>query len=822
MKEVRDQLRDRRTLFMVLVLPMLLYPVMGVAMVQMTVQFSEQPRTVVLLGTDNLPDHPPLNLSTDRLRVISDTLPDPKDKPVNEPLTEDEEYLLQQAGTIRKQLQELTALESERNRRNPKEDEQDEQETSTDDSYGAVDAVSAMTDGELGEKLKNLTQQQLEMRISVVRKHLAQLFAESSMQVLIVIPDGYANKIAEINKKIADQHVTLEELSQVPQPLIVQNAADEKSQIAYLRVRDIIDDWKQQIFQEQLESVNLPGSLQNIITPTLVDLSTHEDQIASNLWSKMFPALLVIMTVTGAFYPAIDLAAGEKERGTMETLLICPASRTEIVLGKFFTVMLFSITTAVLNLFSMGLTGQYMLSIVNTSVPNGAAAAASSFALPSMHALIWMGILLLPLAALFSALCLSLATFARSSKEGQYYLTPLLTVTLGLTVFCLMPNNEISYFYSYMPVVGVSLLLKALLLNPDNLSLYSYAIPVLVTSIGYSLLALWWAIDQFASEEVLFREAERFELNLWVKHLLRDKEATPSFSEAAFCFILMIIIQFFSMKYFGDLINNAPPGSKGLVTMQLLMVQQLIIFATPALLMTLMLTTSIRQTLRLNMPNPKLLIAAAILPLALHPLSVELMGTLEGFFPPLPERIAQVFASMSADDQPWWLIVLAFAAAPAICEELAFRGFILSGFAHTKRYWLAIVLSSLCFGIVHGIPQQVFNAALLGLVLGLIAIRSNSLFPCMLFHVIYNSLQVLRLRVDQSLLTHPPANWFFRIDEGVIRYDWPTLIISAVVAIALLRMFAYDKTTVIVTADNDDTFADSASTAEQKTTVSIS
>ncbi len=63
------------------------------------------------------------------------------------------------------------------------------------------------------------------------------------------------------------------------------------------------------------------------------------------------------MALTGAFYPAVDLCAGEKERGTMETLLISPAKRSEIVLGKFFTVMLASILTAVLNLVSMGLTG---------------------------------------------------------------------------------------------------------------------------------------------------------------------------------------------------------------------------------------------------------------------------------------------------------------------------------------------------------------------------------------------------------------------------------------------------------------------------------
>ena len=90
-----------------------------------------------------------------------------------------------------------------------------------------------------------------------------------------------------------------------------------------------------------------------------VDVAT-EQEVGGSVWSRIFPFLLVMMSLTGAFYPAIDLCAGEKERGTMETLLISPATRAEIVLGKFLTVMLASVMTAVLNLVSMGLTGIVM------------------------------------------------------------------------------------------------------------------------------------------------------------------------------------------------------------------------------------------------------------------------------------------------------------------------------------------------------------------------------------------------------------------------------------------------------------------------------
>ena len=124
------------------------------------------------------------------------------------------------------------------------------------------------------------------------------------------------------------------------------------------------------------------------------------------------------MTVTGAFYPG-GRSGGRRKKSAAQwkRCLICPASRPEIVFGKFLTVMCFSVGTALLNLASMGMTGKYMASFAL----GGAMAGSSGLAPPPPAALFWVAVLMVPLAALFSALCLALATFARSTKEGQYY-----------------------------------------------------------------------------------------------------------------------------------------------------------------------------------------------------------------------------------------------------------------------------------------------------------------------------------------------------------------------------------------------------------------
>ena len=217
-----------------------------------------------------------------------------------------------------------------------------------------------------------------------------------------------------------------------------------------------------------------------------------------------------MMSLTGAFYPAIDLCAGEKERGTMETLLISPASREEIVYGKFLTIWVFSAMTALLNLVSMGITTGLLMP---KDIPQDEFRASALF---------WGIVLLLPVSAFFSAVCLAVGAYARSSKEGQYYLMPLFMVTMPLIFLTLAPDVVLNPFWSMVPVTGVALLLQRLMVEPNPLEkVWPYFVPVLGPTVLYGWLALRWAVTQFQREEVLFREAERLDIGLWLRRLFR-------------------------------------------------------------------------------------------------------------------------------------------------------------------------------------------------------------------------------------------------------------------------------------------------------------
>src|SRR3954447_4257084 len=327
-REVRDQVRDRRTLFMIFVLPILLYPLLGIGVVQFSTAFEQLTRTVLVIGAGNLPETPPLlNPRRDR---FAETL---FDSPA-------------EAARLKVKLPEDEApwLDPDYRKRAVRS--------------GIVDAILA-------------------------------------------IPQDLRQRLATI------------ESEQLP---INYDSTDERSQITYLRLKEVLARWKEEVVRTRREHDKLPPSYTDPFEIKPEDAASASEQ-GVNVWAKLFPFLLVIMSLTGAFYPAIDLCAGEKERGTMETLLISPASRTEIVLGKFFTVVLASMMSALLNIVSMGLTGVQLARQVGAMQPADPQRLSAALAPPSLAAAFWMSLLLIPLAAFFSAICLSLAVLARSMKE---------------------------------------------------------------------------------------------------------------------------------------------------------------------------------------------------------------------------------------------------------------------------------------------------------------------------------------------------------------------------------------------------------------------
>jgi sodium transport system permease protein len=635
-RELRDQLRDRRTLFMIAVLPMLLYPVLGFAVLKFASGFVAAPSTIGIAHGKRTVGFPPQAAKP------------AANPPLNYPLLIPPSF-----GA---------------------------------DDNGAPGAGSLLADARV--------------RLVFLEGDGQHALKTKQVDLVLTAPDDFWERL---------------EAGEQPEVRLQAIEGSDHGRQAALRLYLALAAWKKQVTEVRLVHRGLPPDFSEPLA--IVDLTAPKNAAAAaaesllSLLIRIFPFMLVMWSLAGALYPAVDVCAGEKERGTMETLLISPAGREEIVLGKFLTIWVFSAGTAVLNLVSMGLSTMQF----RDQLPQGGLSAA---------AIAWCILLVLPLSAFFSAVSLAIGAYARSSKEGQYYLMPLFLVTMPLIFLTLAPGVELNPFYSMVPVTGVALLMQRLMTSAGLEQVpWLYFGPVLAPVALYSWLALRWAIDQFQREEVLFREAERLDVALYLRRLFRQKEPLPTAGQALFCFAALLVLSWLSFGL-----------GHGLTLLGRNLIVLLAFVAAPTLLMALMLTTRPQRALGLCHPQTVYVLAALLL-IPLAELAYQILSQFPAPMALLRDRVTYIEAARvldgGGDPGPWWLYMFVLAVLPGVCKEIAFRGFILTGLCRRFPPFTAILLSSFLYAVFHMNVFMLVPAFLLGVVLGLLAWRSGSVLPGM-------------------------------------------------------------------------------------------
>lgn len=233
------------------------------------------------------------------------------------------------------------------------------------------------------------------------------------------------------------------------------------------------------------------------------------EKVGGNVVGGFIPYFFLILAFTGAMYPAMDLTAGEKERGTMETLLCSPVGRVDIVLGKFLMILTASLGTVACSLISMGLTLTIGGSILAQKIgaAGTAAAARSAERLNSMVTLDPVGMIgvlgmVLPMVVLFAAALFTISLFAKNYKEAQSYVSPLIIVILMPAMIGMLPGVELNWRLALVPVLNVSLASKELVSGVWNWDLLGI---IFGSSCLYAAVALWLAVRMFKREDVIFR-----------------------------------------------------------------------------------------------------------------------------------------------------------------------------------------------------------------------------------------------------------------------------------------------------------------------------
>lgn len=265
------------------------------------------------------------------------------------------------------------------------------------------------------------------------------------------------------------------------------------------RLRSVIDDIAETNRAALFNSLNISEDKHaGVIEPIVLEKVNVADD-RENLGEKLgglVPYLVFILCLQGAMLPATDLGAGEKERGTLETLLISPIERHKIVMGKFFAIALSGVVSAMITVASMGVWG--------TILSQGVAAKAvvDFMAAISVIDFVLMFLMLVPVVAIFASALLSLSIYARSFKEAQGYMTPIVFAVIIPVVLAMLPGVELKGGWAWVPLTNVALAIKELIKGTMD---YYALLPIFGSTAVIAGGLIYFCIFWFNREKVLFR-----------------------------------------------------------------------------------------------------------------------------------------------------------------------------------------------------------------------------------------------------------------------------------------------------------------------------
>ncbi|HET6267736.1 MAG TPA: ABC transporter permease subunit/CPBP intramembrane protease [Acidobacteriota bacterium] len=523
------------------------------------------------------------------------------------------------------------------------------------------------------------------------------------------VQDGKVQYVIQMPSDMTDRL----KLNQTADVKLHYDRSNDDAEVNLARVTKVINSYGDQVLDERIKQKNLPDEYFKPINIEEVNVASKQ-KMGGFVLSRFLPMLMVLMVLIGSMYSAIDMTAGEKERGTLETILTSPATRTEIVLGKFITVVLAALITGLLNMGSMLAT--FMFGIFK------GASESLQINIPP-HIMLIMVLCLIPLAVFFGGLMMTLACFARSFKEAQTLVTPFYIVATLPAMVAIIPGIQLEGFWLTMPIANVTLLFKELMVGTFD---PGHILIVLFCVVFLACVAVFLSIKLFGREEVLFGDASSF--GLAFKRANISAKTFPEPSESLFFAMLSLAL----LLYVGVPLQTSDM-IRGVV------ITEVGLFLAFPLAFASYMKLDLRETFRLRGSAPRWILMAFLLFGAIVCLAPELLYFQLKVFP-MPQEMIDLGERLSALMLKYSFpaTFLFIALMPAICEEMTFRGMIFSGLMTRFKPWTAILVTAFLFGIFHLSIYRFLPVFLIGTAAGFLVWRSNSILTGMLLHMLVN------------------------------------------------------------------------------------
>ena len=318
----------------------------------------------------------------------------------------------------------------------------------------------------------------IDVIFNVEKDSIERSIREKEIDGAVIIPDGFREMVNSM------------ETGQITMVYISSDDLDASRK----RMESVIKRFSETKTNQRLERLGIHSATLEPVRINHRNIASEKEMIGK-LAGGWLPYMFILYCFMEAMYPALDLGAGEKERGTIETLLTSPAGRMEILLGKFGVISLSGFLSAISGIIGLFVGLQFM-----TELPLEIITTMRSIIEVKTIALILS--LIVPVSIFFSAILLSISFYAKSFKEAQSLVTPINILILFPALIGLIPGVELNWKTALIPIVNIALVTKEIIAETVSgvLLLEVYGSMIILAVVGL-FFTRWW----FNREEVIFR-----------------------------------------------------------------------------------------------------------------------------------------------------------------------------------------------------------------------------------------------------------------------------------------------------------------------------
>jgi ABC-type Na+ efflux pump permease subunit/membrane protease YdiL (CAAX protease family) len=480
------------------------------------------------------------------------------------------------------------------------------------------------------------------------------------------------------------------------------------------KMREALSETRRFQRRQLLSSSGFPVSVAQVAALTEEDVAS-KSQVAGLALGRTLTILLLVFILSSGAVVAIDSLAGEKERGTLETLLTTSAGRIEILASKHLVIVAIALLITCIQILNLLVYVHFKLLPIPANLASAVTAPVG----------LLLFLLYIPLAALAANVLLLVSGYARNYKEAQMWFLPVLLVGLVPAFAPCLPGLPLRSAAALVPIANLALAAKE----------------ILIGSFDWPMIALSWFTTAAAAV---------WTASLGVRSLVQEKLITASDADAIDLaggprLFERRVLRWFAVLWAALLLVSNYTGTLD-IRLQILVNLVGLFFGACCLIIRLY-RLDVRAALALRAPRPAVWLGVL---LGIPGGFLTALGCfqLANLVIPAPAQITESFSqSVLPEHVPFFQILLFMTVLPGIFEEITFRGLFLYGLRRRLHPPLLAVVVGVAFGLFHVVLFRFVPTAALGIMFAAVTLLTGSIFPAMLWHAGSNLLGLLAYKL---------------------------------------------------------------------------